>query len=72
MAGTNISFPTTNNPAWITVPDPIPSSLIIPFAQFPSASANQGRFAIATDQNFLYLAYAGNWCPIVLLAAAAP
>lgn len=68
MAGTNIPVPTNVSPAWITVPDPIPTSLQLPFASFPPASQNSGRFAIATDQNFLYLAYNGNWCPIVLLS----
>lgn len=71
MAGTSIPVPTTNNPAWITVPNAVPSTLITTRANFPAAdSNNQGQFAIATDQagGTLYLSYANNWCAIVILA----
>ena len=46
----------------------VSATTVATFASLPSATDNAGTFAITSDTSTLYVAFAGSWCPIALLA----
>lgn len=65
-----IAINTSANPAYADVTGTGSAAIFPNFAAFPSAAANPGLFAIDASNGYLYCAFAGNWCFMLILAPA--